>query len=78
MASLLLLLSALVRPKNPNLAFSTAAVLPSSSLASSCAGAISSSHYKKPLGMTDAKKYQSETLAEDVQEPKFCIDLSWP
>lgn len=28
--------------------------------------------------MTDAKKYQSETLAEDVQEPKFCIDLSWP
>ncbi|OAY57812.1 hypothetical protein MANES_02G126400v8 [Manihot esculenta] len=75
MASLLLLLSALVRPKNPNLAFSTAA---SSSLASSCAGAFSSSHSKRPVLTNDTKKYESEILAEDLQEPKFSIDLSWP
>ncbi|KDP42183.1 hypothetical protein JCGZ_02913 [Jatropha curcas] len=77
MASLMLLLSVLLRPKN---LAKPAAALPSSSFASSfaAAGAGSvSSNAQKPL-MNYTKRFDADIVDEDVPEPKFNIDLSWP
>ncbi|KAJ4838864.1 hypothetical protein Tsubulata_010900 [Turnera subulata] len=74
MASLVLLVSSFLRPQNPTVALTK---LPPSSLASSCAAAISSTARKTPANDTTGK-YLAEIEAEDVQEPKFCLDLAWP
>ncbi|EEF43517.1 conserved hypothetical protein [Ricinus communis] len=81
MASLVLLLSLILRPKDPNqLAFTTSS-LPSPSRAN----AISSktrhlnNYCTSTVSVPDViLEEEEEEEEEDVQEPKFCIDLSWP
>ncbi|KAB5556615.1 hypothetical protein DKX38_007524 [Salix brachista] len=76
MASLVLLLSQLVRPQNTNLAF--VSTLASSSLTTSCAAAMSSTSNQKPLPK-ESNKYDSSGIEDQVQEPRFCVDqLAWP
>ena len=75
MASLVLLLSQLVRPQNTNRAF--VSTLASSSFTTSCAAAMSSTANQKPLPK-DSNKYESG-IEDQVQEPRFCVDqLAWP
>ncbi|XVF40814.1 hypothetical protein PTKIN_Ptkin01aG0146500 [Pterospermum kingtungense] len=69
MASLILLLSELVRHREPNFAFVTP---PSSSCFSS-----PPSMYKKLL-RNDANKYESEIFEEDPQQLRVSVDLVWP
>ncbi|KAJ6682465.1 hypothetical protein OIU85_019159 [Salix viminalis] len=76
MASLVLLLSQLVRPQNTNLAF--VSTLASSSFTTSCAAAMSSTSNQKPLPK-ESNKYDSSGIEDQVQEPRFCVDqLAWP
>ncbi|CAK7337871.1 unnamed protein product [Dovyalis caffra] len=75
MASLVLLLSQLVRPQNTNMAFVSS--LPSSSFTTSCVAAVTSSTARKLLPK-DSNKYESE-IEDQIQEPRFCVDqLAWP
>ncbi|XVF24212.1 hypothetical protein REPUB_Repub13aG0108300 [Reevesia pubescens] len=69
MASLVLLLSELLRHHEPNFAFLTP-------LPQSC-GASMSVTAKKPL-RNDANKYESEIVEEDPQELRVSVDLVWP
>ncbi|KAG5245338.1 hypothetical protein IMY05_005G0076000 [Salix suchowensis] len=76
MASLVLLLSQLVRPQNTNLAF--VSTLASSSFTTSCATAMSSTSNQKTLPK-ESNKYDSTGIEDQVQEPRFCVDqLAWP
>ncbi|WRX11524.1 hypothetical protein QQP08_004011 [Theobroma cacao] len=80
MASLVLLLSELLRHHEPNFAFETPP--PSSSCFSSppppaSCGASMSFAAKKRL-RNDANKYESEIVKEDPQELRVSVDLVWP
>ncbi|KAJ6398088.1 hypothetical protein OIU77_018989 [Salix suchowensis] len=66
MASLVLLLSQLVRPQNTNLAF--VSTLASSSFTTSCAAAMSSTSNQKTLPK-ESNKYDSSGIEDQVQEP---------
>ena len=67
MASLVLLLSELIRHHEPNFAFVTPPFC----------GASMSITAKKPL-KNDANKYESEIVEEDPQELRVSVDLVWP
>ncbi|XWS65775.1 hypothetical protein CRYUN_Cryun05aG0142600 [Craigia yunnanensis] len=79
MASLVLLLSELLRHHEPNFAFVTrppSSCFSSSPLPRSC-GASMSFTAKKPL-RNSANKYESEIVEEDPQELRVSVDLVWP
>ncbi|XWS56792.1 hypothetical protein CRYUN_Cryun09bG0116100 [Craigia yunnanensis] len=77
MASLILLLSELLRHHEPNFAFVTPP--PSSCFSPPLppCGASMSFTAKKPL-RNDANKYESEIVEEDPQELRVSVDLVWP
>ncbi|CAL1374909.1 unnamed protein product [Linum trigynum] len=83
MASLVLLLSQIVRPQNPNLVF-VAATRPrfsfSTSAATAATSAVSSSASSSSSAPTSAvaSVEDSEMVAEIIEEPLFCVDMVWP
>uniref|UniRef100_A0A2P2IXA9 Uncharacterized protein n=1 Tax=Rhizophora mucronata TaxID=61149 RepID=A0A2P2IXA9_RHIMU len=91
MASLVLLLSQLVRPQRSNLALFTGTASSSSSsstsfassrvsaaVISSATGATQKRSFATASSTGNNKEFDPEVLGEDMEDPKFCIDLAWP
>ncbi|GLT27828.1 hypothetical protein SLA2020_027990 [Shorea laevis] len=69
MASLVLLLSELLRHRDPS--FSSSSTFPASTSQKSSAS-------RKQLGKNEDGKYYSEMKGEDLQELRVSVDLVWP
>ncbi|KAI6707542.1 hypothetical protein NL676_010504 [Syzygium grande] len=77
MASLILLLSELIRVQSTNPASLATSQLYSSSAsatAASCAAAAAAAS-SRSIG---AKQSSYDSSSEDLQEPRVCVDLAWP